>query len=423
MSASEGADRHAVVTGLGLVSPLAPCRDEHLNRLFAGDTALAPLPRDHGVSDAMAFRARVGRFDARTSIKSRMLRKLLQRGASFAVAAAGQALTDAGIEPPASGMDQCGLYVGAGSLDLASKTFLPALDVAGDGPGQHFDSELFVRQGFGLIDPLFIVKGLPNGGLCGIAIEYRLRGPNLNVSSGASSGLQAVAAAVSTIQGGELDLIVTGAYDSLLHPETTIEHHLAGRLSSSRQALAACRPFDVERNGYFPGEGAAMLILESARHARARGAAIYGEITAGAETTGSGHTTTSGEALERAARLAVEAGCGRSPDVIFGDGLGTPEDDRRESEAVERLFGNHVPFTASTGALGFTGAAAGVFSLAHALAALRAQTVPPILGCQHQDPACRLSLVGRAEKRQLESALVWTSDRGQKNVALSVSRK
>jgi 3-oxoacyl-[acyl-carrier-protein] synthase II len=224
-------------------------------------------------------------------------------------------------------------------------------------------------------------------------------------------------------------MVVAGGYDSLLRIDIMANYLINNKLSRQHENPEnACRPFDRERDGFAAGEGAAFLFLESESHARARSARIYGEIFGFAHTTdGSAMLQNSngkdGVALEAAARRALqEAACSPADlGVIFGDGLATKEDDLREASVVNRLVGDTpVPFVASTGALGFTGAASGAFYLAHAMMALRHQTIPPLINCKQPDRDCAVHFVALPEERHYNRVLVWNSDCGVKNIAMLV---
>lgn len=425
-----------VATGLGVVSPLGLDAAEHFRRLDAGEAGVAPLAGARRRGIPLHFQAAVCGFDPRRAVANRMLRKLLQPSGAYAVAAAGAALADAGLpagralqaEEGGAGdprLARAALYFGSVSYDLPSRLYVPALRASLDGDGR-FRFARFGAQGVALVDPLLIVKGLPNAALCGIAIEHGIAGPNANFANGGVAGLEAVAFAAAAIRRGEAEIALAGGADSLLQPEHWIEHHLRGRLWEGEAPRAACcRPFAPGRQGYLPGEGAAVVVLESAAHARARGARVYAELAGDGETAAPPEDGE--EALAAAALQALAGSLDGPPGAVFGQGLGTPEDDRREAAVHRRIFGggadgDAVPFTSATGALGWTGAASGAFALVHALRAVARGLLPPTVGCDAPDPACALPLVHEVAHRPLARALVWASDEGRKNVALLLVR-
>jgi 3-oxoacyl-[acyl-carrier-protein] synthase II len=412
-----------VVSGVGAVSALALDHGEHFRRLLAGDSGVGRFSGPEHRSLTCRLEARVRGFDRRRLIDNRMLRKILTSSATYAVAAGGHALRDAGLLGDREDLQRCGLYVGSVCVDLDPEIFLPAVRESLRGEGD-LDAERFATRGLLLIDPLFLVKSLPNGGLGGIAIEYQVLGPNLNITNGTASGLQAVAAAAAAIRCGATEVALAGGYDSLFGMDSIAEHLLAERLSPRDNApAAACRPFSLDRCGYVLGEGAVFFVLETAERARRRSARVYGHLLgAGHATEPDGWEAGRPCGLADAARAAL-AGCGcdgGEVDAIFGDGLAVEVDDLREADAARLLGATGAWFSAGTPALGFTGSATGAFSLLHAVLSAQAGVVPPTINCAAPDPRCGLRLAHRPERQPLRRILVWSSDRGLKNVAVVV---
>lgn len=417
--------RRVVVTGVGAVSPLGVNAAEHFRRLLAGESAAVTIRHPLFEDYTQQLQAPVSGFERRKAIGNRMLRKLLSPSAGYAVGAAGEALQMAGLTGDTARLESCGLYVGSLSLEIDPETFIPPLRAALDSRGQ-FDMSLFAQRGMKVIDPLFLVKALPNAGAGGISVEHQVLGPNTNLTNGPTSGLNAVALAAAAIGRGETDCALGVGYDTLLGMDSFVEQFIAGRLSQRYDdASRACRPFDGERDGTVLGEGAACLVLEWEESARARGAHVLGEILGVSQTSApallSPANGTERGALREAACQALGMGrCGAERlGAVFVDGLGTREDDRREAGAVQEVLeGAAIPVSAATGAMGFTGAASGVFSLVHAVLALAQQVIPPLINWRVADPDCPVQIVPRATACALERALVWNSDRGIKNVAV-----
>jgi 3-oxoacyl-[acyl-carrier-protein] synthase II len=406
------------ITGVGVVSPLAVGAQPHFARLLQGESGIQVAANGAFSGYGAGLEARVLDFDRATLITNRMLRKLLSLAAAYAVAAAGEAIQDAGLGDASETLARCGLYVGSIAIDINPELFIPAFKQSLNAQGEFAMSQ-FARRGIKLLDPLFLVKALPNAGVCGISVQYQVLGANANITNGPVSGLQAVALAAAAIRRGEIDLAVAGGYDSLLRMDSRAEHFLAGRLADgSGDPASTCRPFDTTRRGYVVGEGAAFVMLEAAAHAQARGAGGYAELLGvgqATDATAFAYRVADGGALEQAARQALQTGM--LPTAIFGDGLATAEDDAREAGVARRLAIDGAPFGAATPAVGFTGAASGAFSLAHAALALRHSVIPPLV-CREPDPACAVTCLAQAQATRLDRALVWTSDRGVKNVAV-----
>ena len=415
-------DRRVWVTGIGVISPLACNSARHFERLLARDSAVDHLDGLEYRNYPPLLQARVTGFDRREMIPDRMLRKLLSPSPGFAVAAATEALSDAQLL--GTDLTECGLYAGSVCLEANPDSFIPALRESVDEAGQ-VDLNRFARNGMKLIDPLFLVRSLPNAGLCSIAIQHQVLGPNANLTNGPVAGLQAVIAATEAIRRGDAEIALAGAYDSLLQMDCVVDHLLAGRLAGGKDLPSrSCRPFDRARSGYALSEGASFLLLECADHALMRGQSAYGEILSYGESASpcrllhpdSAADSALGEAARRA--LAEES----DPiDLVFVDGLAVEADDDREAAAYKDLFGGSGPaVTASTGSIGFAGAASASFALAHALLAMDRQIAPPMINCDEPLPEYDLRIVHQASPRPLRRALVWSSDRGIKNAAIVV---
>jgi 3-oxoacyl-[acyl-carrier-protein] synthase II len=409
------------VTGVGTISPLGLDAGAHFDRLSAGASAVERLDDPAYRAYPPMLHSAVHGFDRRTLVPDRMLRKLLSPSPSFALAAAAEALRDAGLA--GADLAECGLYAGSVCLDADPEAFIPALRESVDS-ANNLNLSRFATHGIKLVDPLFLVKSLPNAGLCGIAIQYQVLGPNANITNGSVSGLQAVIAAVDALRRGEAEMALAGGYDSLLRMDCIVDHLLAGRLTADRFPPGqACRPFDRQRSGYALAEGAAFVMLETLERARRREAPIYGELLGTGQSAfpknlldpspdDEGLITCAGQALDA-------AGGGAGIDVVFGDGLANAIDDGRELRACRTLFpGRRIPLTAFTGSIGFPGAAAGAFSLVHALLGMRRGLIPPTVNCDDPVESDGVDLVAAPRRARPRGALVWTSDRGIKNAAV-----
>ncbi len=413
--------REIVVTGVGLVSGLARDAETHFARLLGGHAALELVDPPGPAFPGMACAA-VGSIDRREVVETRILRRALSDTACFGLMAASAALKGAGLAKDVERLRDTGLYVGSVCLEATAEMLAPALRESVDAQGR-FDQLRFGERGMSLIDPLFLVRSLPNAGIGGIAIEHQLLGPNLNLTNGAVSGLQSVIAAASTIGRGEIDIALAGGYDSARQLDSMIEHMLAGRLATDPTSAAeACRPFAGGKGGYGLGEGAAFLVLEEAASARKRGARALARVLGVGERcsvpilSALNTEDPSSESLAGAARAALEDGaCTESEvDLVVGDALGVSVDDARESSAFLQLFEEgRTGYYGATPALGFTGAASSAFSVAHGVLALKSQRVPPTLNA-----GSFAASTSRSSARRLQRVLCWCSDRGVKSAAL-----
>jgi Beta-ketoacyl synthase, N-terminal domain len=269
------------------------------------------------------------------------------------------------------------MFVGSLGVDQDLDLFVEALKASCDSQIK-FSYERYSRCGTALIDPLFLVRSLPNAGLCGAAIEHQIKGPNLNIMSGPASGLLALVAACQHIQCGAASVALVGGYDSTLQLESVVVHLLEGRAATDPGSGA----------GYVLGEGAAFFVVEDAAHAEARKAKVYAEIA------GLAHAHSAPEhASEALYRVAKEASAGAAIDEVFGDGLNLPEEDALEQQTLRRL-GPELILRTQTHRTGFCGVASPLFSLLDAIRATAAGEVA--------------------------RPLVWTSDHGRHHVAVAL---
>jgi 3-oxoacyl-(acyl-carrier-protein) synthase len=311
--------------------------------------------------------------------------------------AAGQTLRDAGIARGSALLPDCGIYAGSLGLDQDFNLFLNGLRASmQDGV---FDPALFADRGMAMIDPLFLVRSLPNSGLCGISIEFGILGQNLNVMNGPVSALQAIGAAAAAIRNGNVSRALAGGYDSLFQLEVAVGHAVAGH-------MALPLPSGVQpASGFVPGEGAGFLLLERDDAALARGARIYGEIVSDSQAC------RDSDSLRSTAASAIDRAGMREVDIVFGDVLGIPELDKTEADAMRELSASQsIRFCATAPHAGSCGVAGAAFSAIHALLAISGYGVPP----------AALGYSGTG-KRKPGSTLAWCTDRG-KSAAVAIRR-
>jgi 3-oxoacyl-[acyl-carrier-protein] synthase II len=410
-----------VVTGIGTISPLGLTAQRHFERLVAGESAVETLDDPAYRNYPPMLHAAVRDFDRRELVPDRMLRKLLSPSPAFALAAAGQAIRDAGLA--GTDLTNCGLYAGSVCLDADPEAFIPALRESVD-PTNNLNLSRFATHGIKLVDPLFLVKSLPNAGLCAIGIQYQVLGPNANITNGAVSSLQAIITAMDTLQRGEAEMALAGGYDSLLRMDCIVDHLLAGKLAGDDLPPArGCRPFDRQRRGYALAEGAAFLMLETLESARRRNATIYGELLSTGQSALARNLierTGDDDGLLHCARQAVgENGAAGEIDLVLGDGLANSDHDGRELATYRAIFPDGgPPFSVFTGSFGFPGAPAGAFSLIHAMLAMKHRVIPPAINCDDPVAADGVDLVHTARSASPRRVLVWTSDHGIKNAAV-----
>jgi 3-oxoacyl-[acyl-carrier-protein] synthase II len=263
-------------------------------------------------------------------------------------------------------------------------------------PQGRFDFGQWGDKGLSEIFPLLMLKYLPNMPACHVAIARDARGPNNTITLGEVSSLLAIAEAARVIERGQADVMLCGGVSSRIHPLHWVRSTLGELSHREHDPAGACRPFDADRDGMVQGEGAASFVLESRRHAIARGAAVLGQLRgiASAFQPPKVHSPESESALHRAIRGALRS-AGIDPSEIGhvnADGLSTVEDDRREARAIRDCLGD-VPVTAPKSYFGNLGSATGAVEMVASVLAFEAGVIPPTLNYERSDPECPVNVV------------------------------
>jgi 3-oxoacyl-[acyl-carrier-protein] synthase-1 len=327
--------------------------------------------------------AEVTGVDNRTLVEDRKLHKSVLRTDLFGLYAAGAAIQRSRIpahrETLASEAiprfnDRSGVFAGSGAGNYKSNyDFFPLLTAAGG------DLEKFGRELGETVNPMWLLKILPNNVVCHVGIRHSFKGANACITNQCAGGVMAVAEAAAAIRADEADRAVAVGHDTPFEPETLFHYHRLGLMSPT-----TVRPFDEERCGTVFGEGAAAVMLEVMAEARARQAAILGEFLGSGCTTeaiGLVDVRPDGDGLSRAIQIAL-ADADIAPQavgMIVAHGNGTPASDASEARALRRVFGDNLPpVTAFKWSFGHLIAASGVLDLVLALTALNEGIVPGI---------------------------------------------
>jgi 3-oxoacyl-[acyl-carrier-protein] synthase-1 len=414
-----------VITGLGAVCGSGLTIDAIWNAVQNGRSSVAPISQWDASRWPVRNAAEV-EADNKTLLPDRKLHKIISRTDLFGLYAADMAIQQSGVivhreKLPAQAAvdfnDRSGVFVGSGGGAYQSNyDFFPLLTAAGG------DLRIFGRELSSSVNPMWLLKHLPNNVLCHIGIRYGFKGTNACVTNQCVGGAIAVAEASAAIRAGEADRAAAVGHDAPIEPETILHYHRLGLL-----APEAVRPFDQERRGTIFGEGAAALMLETAAQAKARQANILGEfLGSGAVTEGTGllDVRADGDGLSRAIEISLaEAGVPPSAvGMIVAHGNGTRRSDASEVAAIRRVFGaDPPPVTGFKWAFGHLIAASGVLDLVLALIALRQQFVPGILTLNSLDPELApfpVSLM--PQKPRSDIAVVLCRGFGGMNVALVV---
>jgi 3-oxoacyl-[acyl-carrier-protein] synthase II len=405
-----GSERRVVITGLGLVTPLGDSADRFWGSLAVAQGAVRPIQSFavDGLSGNLA--AEVRDFDflktpalakAKFIKELRKSRKYMARDIQLCVAAAQLAVVDAGLDQGGVDPARIGIDLGAGLISSELDELAPAILQASTATGK-FDFQTWGRESIGVIEPIWLLKYLPNMLACHISILMDCQGPSNTITEGEASCNLAIAEAGRIIARGKADLMIAGGADSKIHPLSFVRMALHNGMSRWQgDPAGACRPFDLRRDGTVPGEGAGVVILEEREHALRRGAPIHGELLGAgsgcdAMPAGGLDPDGSGTAIAIAAALR-EAGLGPSAiGHINAHGLGSRVGDLAEARAIHRVFGaSPPPVTALKGYMGTLASGCGAVELIGSLIGVNRGFIPAALNCDDPDPACALDVVRR----------------------------
>ncbi|WP_035799015.1 beta-ketoacyl-[acyl-carrier-protein] synthase family protein [Kitasatospora mediocidica] len=393
------------VTGIGLVTPAGIGTAANWTRICSGLPTAATDPELRGLP--VDFSCRVPDSD---DLVPRGLRWQLDRYGQFALAAAQQAVADAALDPNGWDGGRVAVVLGSAAGGIASLE------------AQH---RRLNDGGPGAVSPMLMPMFLPNMAAGRISIELRTGGPCLHTATACASGATAIGTALGLLRSGACDVALAGGADAMVTPLCAAAFAKMGALSTRRTDPGrASRPFDADRDGFVLGEGAAVLVLERAAHARARGATVHA-LLAGYGASADGHHPTAphpeGAGLARALADAL-ADAGATPaevDHVNAHGTGTPLNDLREAHTLRRVLGSHPAVTSTKGVTGHTMGAAGAIEAAYTVLALAHGQIPPTANLRSPDPRIDLDLVtGRARAAPLSLALSNSSGFGGQNAVL-----
>ncbi|HTJ66811.1 MAG TPA: beta-ketoacyl-[acyl-carrier-protein] synthase family protein [Actinospica sp.] len=396
----------AVVTGIGLVTPLGDDED-FFDRLVSGEGGVAALDDDRWRAYGVEIAARCAADLPTTSTG------LVDRFIQLALVAAERAVTDAGLK--------------IGSDADPERTAV--IVASGAGGTALFEEQVRsgAERGRSGVSPYLLPGFLPNMAAARIAIAHGVTGPSWAPASACAAGAMAVAEALRLIREGVADVVFCGGSEALAAPAVAASFHNARALARNwADPTEACRPFDARRNGFVLGEGAGLLVLEHPDHAAARGATSYGHVLGWGATTDAYHVTSprpDGSGAAAAMRRAL-ADAGVEPasvGYVNAHATGTKAGDVSEARAVTEVFGDHAPPVSSIkGAVGHLLGAAGAVEAATSLLALRHGVLPPTLNLDDPDPAtCALDHVrGTARPANARYAVSNSFAFGGHNVSL-----
>jgi 3-oxoacyl-[acyl-carrier-protein] synthase II len=391
--------RRVVITGLGIISPVGNSVAQAWDNIASGRSGIGPITR----FDAAAFPTRIAGevrdFDVAAYLSPKEARRY-DAFIHYGLAAAMDALKDAGIGVRPDNAERIGVCIGSGigGLPMIEDTHIA-----------------YAEAGPRKISPFFVPGSIINMVSGILSINYGFKGPNFATVSACATANHAIGEAQRLIEYGDADVMIAGGAESTVSP-LGVGGFCAAKAMSTRNddPAGASRPWDTGRDGFVLGEGAGVLVLEEYEHAKARGARIYCEVAGYGMSSDAYHITAPSEDGEGAARSMANAmrnarTSGDEIDYINAHGTSTPLGDIAETLAVKRCFGDHARALCVSSTKSMTGhllgAAAGIEAIFTCLA-IHHQVAPPTINLHDQDPQCDLDYVpNQARPMSIRAAL------------------
>jgi 3-oxoacyl-[acyl-carrier-protein] synthase II len=372
--------RRVVITGLGTVTSIGVGSKAFGESLRRGANGVTKFRAQNALGFPFDQGGEVHHFDPRRWVR-RHDPEQIGRSSQFAIAAARQAIEDAGLTPEALSAGRCSVSIGTT-----------------DGESQAVDLmvKLLVDRGAHEVPPA-LVKMVPADRLAtSVAREFELDGEAVTISTACAAGNYAIGNAFDLIRTGEVDFVLGGGTESIARKS------LAGFFRLGAIAKVACQPFDAGRQGIIAGEGAGVLLLESLDSARARGARIYAEILGCGLSCDAKHSTSPDPMSIAECMRKAHANAGISPrdvDYICAHGTGTSVNDAVEAKAIREVFGDSPPPTSSIKSMiGHTMGAASALGVVACALAVKEGFLPPTINFQQPDPECTFDCVPNAAR-------------------------
>ena len=427
------APRRVVVTGLGIITPLGIGTSAFWEALLAGQSGVHRIEAFDPAGLPTTFGGEVHGYDAKKFVPSNQRKnlKIMARDIQLAVGTAKLALEDAGLFDERGDPERFGVEFGASMISSDLDEIAASAKECAGGP-MKFDYKHWGTHAMGAMPPLWMLKYLPNMPACHVSILYDLQGPNNSLTQSEAAGTLAICEAFRIIARGAADVMLAGGCDSRIHPLLLIRIGLLEVASRRNDAPErACRPFDADRDGLVPSEGAGVVILEELEHAKKRGAKILVELVgfgAGCEAAGTDRRESDGTGMRIAIQAALRDARMNPDDLGYynANGVSTIDGDRAEARALRAAIGDQaleIPVSAHKSNMGNTVAACGAIEFAAGVLALQHGVIPPTINYEKPDPECPLSIVtGRARELKKPSFLSANATRLGQAAAL-IARK
>jgi 3-oxoacyl-[acyl-carrier-protein] synthase II len=373
----------ALITGMGAVTPIGNDLEEYWDGLRSGRNGIARVTQWDASADLVQIAGEVKHFDIEPYLEKKVARRT-GRFAQFGHAAGVQAIRDAGLEVTDENRDEIGVVMATSG------------DVFNMGP----EWMGYVERGSRGVDPFIITRMGQHMGAARLARQLGVRGPNTTINTACASGTDALGHALSMIRLGHARAVLVGGAEAMITPLSLSSMGRLGALSKHNEDPAhACRPFDIQRDGFILGEGAGVLLIESEEAALERGARVYAELAGvgwSFDATDDTAPDPNGQALA-ITRAMRDAGIDAAQvDYINAHGTSTPLNDRTETHAIKIALGerdaHRVKISSTKSMTGHLAAGAGGIEAVASVLAMHHGVVPPTINYEYPDPECDLDI-------------------------------
>ena len=386
--------RRVVVTGLGCVTPLGNSVKDSWEKLIKGISGIGPITKFDATGFSSRIAGEVKDFDPTPYFDKKELKRM-DPFLQYTVASAEEAIKDAGLEIEKLDISRIGVLIGSGIGGLQTI---------------ESNTKVLIERGPKRVSPFFIPMAIINMASGLVAMRYGFKGPQNAVSTACATGANAIGDAFKIVQRGDADIMIAGGTEAAICPLGLAGFSVMRALSTRNdEPEKASRPFDRERDGFVMGEGAGIIVLEELEHAKRRGAHIYAEIVGYGMSGDAYHLTMPDEEGEGAALCmkAVLRDAGIAPeevDYINAHGTSTPLNDKTETLAIKKVFGEHayrLAISSNKSMIGHLLGAAGAVEAIFTILTIKHGVVPPTINYEYPDPECDLDYVPN-EAREVE---------------------
>ncbi len=401
-----------VITGLGAITPIGLNVEEYWNGLAGGKNGIAPITTFDISKYSVKIAAEVKGFKPEDYVPLKRVDRT-SRPTHFAIAAARQAIENAKLDLNRERRERVGTVIATGGMSSL------LIDQADN----------LIKKGPNRIDPLLASKVGANMVGVQVGLEFGLRGPNTTVNSACASGSDSLGLALNHIRMGHADVMIAGGADASVTHIAIAATGIVGALTRNPDPETACRPFDLNRNGFVFGEGAGMLVLESYDHALQRGVPILAELAGAGWSFDAFNDTAPYPEIEAVAMKMAIQDAGISPedvDYINAHGTSTQLNDSSETKAVKMVFGQRayqIPMSSNKSMIGHLATAAGSVEAVATVLTILNDVIPPTIHYGTPDPACDLDYVpNTARQQKVKVCLSNSFGLGGQNCCLIIKR-